>query len=74
MHNIVEIEGDKTLARDISSHAVITVSPDKLNEYQVRKRIAEQKANELARQQEEIEELRDDIKQIKSMLQALLQR
>lgn len=74
MHNIVEIEGDKTLARDISSHAVITVSPDKLNEYQVRKRIAEQKASELARQQEEIEELRDDIKQIKSMLQALLQR
>jgi hypothetical protein len=74
MHNIVEIEGDKTLARDISSHAVITVSPDKLNEYQVRKRIAEQKASELARQQEEIEELKDDIKQIKSMLQALLQR
>jgi hypothetical protein len=74
MHNIVEIEGDKTLARDISSHAVITVSPDKLNDYQSRKRIAEQKASELARQQEEIEELKDDIKQIKSMLQALLQR
>jgi hypothetical protein len=74
MHNIVEIEGDKTLARDISSHAVITVSPDKLNDYQARKRIAEQKASELARQQEEIEELKDDIKQIKSMLQALLQR
>lgn len=74
MHNIVEIEGDKTLARDISSHAVITVSPDKLNDYQARKRIAEQKSNELARQQEEIEELKDDIKQIKSMLQALLQR
>lgn len=74
MHNIVEIEGDKTLARDISSHAVITVSPDKLNDYQARKRIAEQKASKLARQQEEIEELKDDIKQIKSMLQALLQR
>jgi hypothetical protein len=74
MHNIVEIEGDKTLARDISSHAVITVSPDKLNDYKARKRIAEQKSNELARQQEEIEELKDDIKQIKSMLQALLQR
>jgi glucan phosphorylase len=74
MHNIVEIEGDKTLARDISSHAVITVSPDKLNDYQARKRIAEQKASELALQQEEIEELKDDIKQIKSMLQALLQR
>lgn len=74
MHNLVQIEGDSSLARDISSHAVIAVSADKANDYHARKKIAEQKANELARQQQEIDGLKNDIQEIKSMLQALLQR
>jgi len=74
MHNLVKIEGDDSMARDISSHAVISISPDKANDYYARRKIAESKANELAKQQQEINELKDDIQQIKSMLQALLQR
>ena len=74
MHNLVKIDGDDSLARDISSHAVIAVSADKANDYYARRKIAEAKANELARQQQEINELKDDIQQIKSMLQALMQR
>lgn len=74
MHNLVQIESDDSLARDISSHAVIAVSPDKANDYRARKKIAEQKNSELVRQQEEINGLKSDIQEIKTMLQALIQR
>ena len=74
MHNYVKIESDNSLARDVSSHAVISVSADKVNDYRDRKRIAEQKASLLSRQQEEIDQMKDDIQEIKSMLLALLQR
>lgn len=74
MHNLVQIESDDSLARDISSHAVIAINSDKADDYRARKKIAEQKANELMRQQKEIDGLKNDIQEIKSMLHALLQR
>jgi TolA-binding protein len=74
MHNLVQIENDKELARDISSHAVISMSSEKADSYRARRRVAEQHAMEVNRQQEEIDNLKDDIKEIKTMLQALLQR
>lgn len=76
MHNqvLVQIENNNSLARDITSHAVIAVSADKANDYHARKKIAEAKASELARQQQEIDGLKNDIHEIKTMLQALLQR
>lgn len=74
MHNMVAIDSDKTLVRDIASHAVIAISPDKVNEYRRRKALAEQKVSELSRQQNQIDEMKTDINQIKSMLQALMQR
>ena len=74
MHNLIQIETDKSLARDMSSHAVISMTPEKVDQYRARKKVAEQHALESARQQEEIDNLKDDIKEIKSMLHALLQR
>lgn len=74
MHNLVNIEGDSDLARDISSHAVITLSPDKANDYRARKKIAERKEIELAQQQQQIDVIKDDIQEIKTMLLALMQR
>ena len=74
MHNLVQIESDNSLARDMSSHAVISMSPEKVDQYKARKKVAEQQALEVNRQQQEIDNLKDDIKEIKSMLHALLQR
>ena len=74
MHNLVQIENDNSLARDMSSHAVISMSPEKVDHYKARKKIAEQLALQNIRQQQEIDTLKDDIKEIKSMLHALLQR
>lgn len=74
MHNLVQIENDKELARDISSHAVIAISSEKADSYRARRKVAEQQALEAHRQQQEIDNLKDDIKEIKTMLKALLQR
>lgn len=57
----------KGLARDMSSHAVISTSEEVFADYQKRKSLA-------AKQQEEINTLKKDISEIKSMLQALTQR
>lgn len=74
MHNLVQIESDNSLARDMSSHAVILMSPEKVDQYKARKKVAEQLALQTVQQQQEIDNLKDDIKEIKSMLNALLQR
>lgn len=74
MHDLVKIEGDDSLVRDMQSKAVLAISPDKMNDYYARKNIAQMKAMELTRQQEQIDELKADISQIKTMLEALLKR
>lgn len=67
MLNFVEIDNQPGMARDISSHAVVSTDPKKINEYNARKAIAAQQAFE-------IDILKNDMKEIKSMLSALLQR
>jgi len=74
MHNVVQIEGDNSLARDISSHAVITMSDDKIKDYQAKRKIAESRESLMMSQQREIDTLKNDISEIKQMLQVLIKR
>lgn len=74
MLKFVEIDNAPGMARDISSHAVISTDPQKMNEYNARKSAAELRAVEVTKHQIEIDELKNDMKEIKSMLSALLQR
>ena len=67
MRNLVKIENMNGLARDTSSHAVISTSEEVFNDYHKRKSLA-------AKQQEEINAMKQDIGEIKSVLQALMQR
>lgn len=67
MRNLVKIENMNGLARDTSSHAVISTSDEVFNDYHKRKSLA-------SKQQEEINAMKQDIGEIKSMLQALVQR
>lgn len=67
MHNLIKIENMNGLARDPSSHAVISTSDEAFRDYHKRKSLA-------AKQQEEIDAMKQDIGEIKSMLEALLQR
>lgn len=74
MLNLVKIESDSSLARDISSHAVISMTDDKLKEYQTKRKIAESRESLFLSQQKEIESLKNDVSEIKQMLQVLIQR
>jgi len=74
MLNFVQIDNEPGMIRDISSHAVISADPQKINEYNARKVVAASRHAELTKHQKEIDELKNDITEIKSMLLALLER
>ena len=74
MHNLIKIENTTGLARDISSHAVISTSVEAFNDYHRRKALAMSKHDQFQKQQEEIDSIKQDISEIKSMLQALMKR
>ena len=74
MRNLVKIESMNGLARDLSSHAVISTSTEAYESYKMRKSIAAARNENYEKQQVEIDTMKQDISEIKSMLQALLQR
>jgi hypothetical protein len=74
MHNLIKIESSNSLARDLSSHAVISTSKETFRDYHRRKTLAEQQMNESKKQQDEIDALKNDISEIKTMLQTLIKR
>jgi len=74
MRNLVPIESDSNLARDMSSHAVITINDDKLKDYYAKRKIAESRDSLMLSQQKEIDTLKNDISEIKQMLQVLIKR
>ena len=55
MHNLIQIESDNSLARDMSSHAVISMTPEKVDQYKARKKVPEQLALQTVQQQQEID-------------------
>lgn len=66
MRNLVKIENEKSMARDITSHAVIETSDKKILDYKSRRALLEAKENEIA-------QLKSEMQEIKSMLKKLLQ-
>lgn len=74
MHNLIKIENVNGLARDVSSHAVISTSTEAYESYKIRKSLAANKKSEIEKQQEQIDIMKQDISEIKTMLQALIKR
>lgn len=74
MHNLVQIEDNTELLRDISSHAVLASSNKKILDYKAKKIAAEQQAAVLKQNQEEIVSLKNDMREIKEMINLLLKR
>lgn len=73
MHNLVKIENEKSMARDISSHAVVETSDKKVLDYRSRRLALEAREKELSNQKNEIEYIKSEMQEIKSMLKKLLQ-
>ncbi len=74
MHNLIEIENNKELLRDVSSHAIVASSNKKILDYTAKKIAAEQQALILKQNQEEITSLKNDMREIKEMINLLLKR
>ena len=74
MHNMVAIENEIGMTRDISSHAVICNATNKILDYNMKRQMAEQRDMLIRNHEEQINSLKNDISSIKDMLTALMQR
>jgi len=70
--NYLKVSGHENLVRDMSSKAVINTSMVEYEEYMARRRAKEQEQELIAKQTEEINNLKSDISEIKQMLHELL--
>lgn len=72
MEHYLKVSGHENLVRDMSSKAVINTSMTEYEEYMARRRAKEQEQQLIAKQAEEINNLKSDISEIKQMLQMLI--
>lgn len=74
MEQYLKVEGHDNLVRDMSSKAVINTSMVEYEEYMARRRAKEQEKELIAKQAEEINNLKSDISEIKQLLHELLMK
>ena len=74
MLNTVAIDNEFGMVRDISSHAVICNNTNVIDDYNAKKRAAQQRDMLIKSHEEQINNLKSDITSIKDMLTALMQR
>lgn len=74
MEKYLKVVGHENLVRDTSSKAVINTSMVEYEEYMARRRAKDQEKELIAKQAEEINNLKSDISEIKQMLQMLMNR
>lgn len=74
MEHYLKVEGHDNLVRDMSSKAVINTSMVEYEEYMARRRAKEQEKELIAKQAEEINNLKSDISEIKQLLHELLMK
>lgn len=72
MHNFVKIENNEALVRDIRTNAVINSSKDKIADYNAKKSAAIARDLAIKQNQQEINDMKKDISDIKEMLTLLL--
>lgn len=74
MEQYLKVQGHDNLVRDMSSKAVINTSMVEYEEYMQRRREKEQEKELIAKQAEEINNLKSDISEIKQLLHELLMK
>lgn len=72
MHDFVKIENNEGLVRDMRTNAIVSTSSDKISDYRAKKIAAEQRDSIIKKNQEEINDMKKDISDIKEMLTQLL--
>jgi hypothetical protein len=74
MEQFLKVEGHNGLVRDMSTGAIINTNRTEYEEYMARKRLAEQRELEISKHSEDINILKNEMQEIKSMILQLLQK
>lgn len=70
----LKVSGHEGLVRDSNSHAVLNTSKEEYNNYIQTRERAKQKNRIIEQQQEELQQLKNDVSEIKSLLTKLLEK
>lgn len=74
MVKFLQVEGHKGLVRDTNSHAIINTSREDYNNYMTAREIALRKQSSIDKHDQEIDGLKTEIAEIKSLLKQLLEK
>ena len=72
MVQLLKVEGNASLVRDVSSNAIVNTNMSEYNDYMVTKQVAMARVDRVNQQTEDINNLKQDVTQIKEMLTMLI--
>jgi hypothetical protein len=64
----LKVVGHDSLVRDVSTGAIINTSQTEYQEYMERRRIAEDRNRQISQHEEDINNIKNDLKEIKSLI------
>jgi Tfp pilus assembly protein PilO len=71
---LVDIDGKQGLVRDINSRAILNINKTEYENYLTRRRQQREDLKKMTQQEHEINNLKQDMAEIKQLLQALLRQ
>lgn len=74
MHNVLKVEGSTSLVRDTNSGAILNIDKDEYNLYLARKRTLREQAAKIEQQNSEINSLRNEMSELKTLLKQLIEK
>jgi len=70
--NLIPVEGERNLARDMRTNAIINTNEQEYNSYLARKKLATSEKQKIENLESQINEVKDDLNEIKMLLRRLL--
>ena len=74
MENILHVEGNPSLVRDMGSNAIVNANQSEYEAYMRNRATMMTRVNQIQSQEEKINRLENDINDIKTMLQLLINK
>ena len=72
MTQLLKVEGNASLVRDVSSNAIVNTNVSEYNDYMITKQVAIARVERVNQQTEDINNLKQDVTEIKEMLTMLI--
>lgn len=69
--NLIPVEGERNLARDVRTNAIINTNEQEYNAYLARKKSSTNEKERIERLENQIDEVKDDLNEIKMLLRSL---